>query len=174
MMNPGITERTFEFCYTAEFCHLHQGLLASHPHLPSQRQERDLGDDVDLRIHQGGFTHSIFFQHKVEVFGQHRIWNNTQFYDAHGGAYYRFGVDRNQHSTLLTLAQQAGNAFYCAPLFHTRSGTRPRGCRYCIGILPLGTLFHRKSLRFCRAANVVTASVAREPPLQPPTPSPYF
>lgn len=49
-MGPGFSERTFEFCFNAEFCQLFGGLLASHPHIPSQREEKDLGYDVEFVI----------------------------------------------------------------------------------------------------------------------------
>lgn len=120
-MQPGISERTFEFCYNAEFCQRHGALLASHPHLPSQSAEKDLGYDVEFQIERRGFRRSIFLQHKVAHFAQHRVGRNAPFYDAHGGPYYRFWVDNDQHNTLIELAQTRGNAFYCAPRFHTRT-----------------------------------------------------
>jgi hypothetical protein len=43
LMGPGSNERTFEFCYNAEYCHINAALLATHPHIPSQNAEKDLG-----------------------------------------------------------------------------------------------------------------------------------
>ena len=71
-MKPGISERTFEFCYNAEFCQRHRALLASHPYLPSQNAEKDLGYDVEFEIRTRRFTRSIFLQHKVAHFAEHR------------------------------------------------------------------------------------------------------
>jgi hypothetical protein len=96
------------------------GLLASHPHIPSQREEKDLGYDVEFRIQHGQFTTSIFFQHKVSSFAEVKAGRNAKFYDAHGGPYFRFVVDNDQHNTLCELSRNRGNAYYCAPRFHLR------------------------------------------------------
>ena len=64
-MKPGFSERTFEFCYNAEYCQLNAALLATHPHIPSQRAEKDLGYDVEFKIIDGKFTRFLFLQHKV-------------------------------------------------------------------------------------------------------------
>lgn len=119
-MNPGFSERTFEFCFNAEFCQTFGGLLASHPHIPSQREEKDLGYDVEIKIQQSQFTTSIFIQHKVSAFAEVRAGRNAKFYDAHGGPYFRFVVDNHQHNTLCELSRNKGNAYYCAPRFHLR------------------------------------------------------
>jgi len=94
------------------------GLLASHPHIPSQQMEKDLGYDVEFRIRQGQYTGSIFIQHKVSSFAERRAGRNARFFNTHGGPYYRFGVDNEQHNTLCELSRTKGNAFYCAPSFH--------------------------------------------------------
>lgn len=117
----GLSERTFEFCFNAEFCQKHRALLASHPHIPSQRQERDLGYDVEFEIRTHLFTRSLFLQHKVTYYAEKRSGNNARFFNAHGGAYYRFPVEKDQHNTLVRLSRRKGNAFYCAPRFYTRS-----------------------------------------------------
>lgn len=119
-MRPGISERTFEFCYNAEFCRRHHALLATHPHLPTQNAERDLGYDVEFEIQHRNFTRSIFIQHKVAHYAAARAGRNASFYNAHGGPYFRFSVDNDQHNTLVDLARSHGNAYYCAPRFHTR------------------------------------------------------
>ena len=119
-MGPGFSERTFEFCYNAEYCQINAALLATHPHIPSQRQEKDLGYDVEFRIRQGAFTKSVFFQHKVSYHAEARAGRNAKFYDAHGGPYFRFSVDNEQHNTLCELSRTKGNAFYCAPRFNLR------------------------------------------------------
>ena len=119
-MNPGFSERTFEFCYNAEFCQQHHALLVTHPHIPSQNQERDLGYDVEFRIMQGHFMRSLFLQHKVAFHAENRMWNNETFYDAHSGPYFRFALDNDQHNTLFRLARRRGNAYYCSPCFHAR------------------------------------------------------
>lgn len=104
-MNPGFSERTFEFCFNAEFCQSFGGLLASHPNIPSQREEKDLGYDVEFRIQQSQFTTSIFIQHKVSSFAEVKAGRNAKFYDAHGGPYFRFSVDNDQHNTLCELSR---------------------------------------------------------------------
>ncbi|MBS0546791.1 MAG: adenylosuccinate lyase [Proteobacteria bacterium] len=119
-MRPAFSERTFEFCFNAEFCRKFSGRLASHPQIPSQKMEKDLGYDVEFEIQAGRFTGSIFFQHKVASFAEHRVGTNAHFFDAHGGSYYRFGVDNPQHNVLQDLSLTKGNAFYCAPAFHKR------------------------------------------------------
>ena len=111
-------ERTFEFCYNMEYCIANAGILASYPHIPTQRAEKDLGYDVEMKINQGGFTRSLFLQHKVSAFAEFRAGRNGKFYDAHLGPYFRFPVDNEQHNTLLELSRTKGNAFYCAPRFH--------------------------------------------------------
>ena len=117
-MNPGFSERTFEFCFNAEFCHRFRGLLASHPHIPSQRMEKDLGYDVEFEIQTGQFTTSIFLQHKVSCYAQSKAGRNARFFDTHGGPYFRFSVDNDQHNTLCELSRTKGNAYYCAPRFY--------------------------------------------------------
>ena len=39
-------------------------------------------------------------------------------YDTHGGPYFRFPVDNEQHNVLCQLSKTKGNAFYCSPRFH--------------------------------------------------------
>lgn len=120
-MNPGFSERTFEFCFNSEFCSQFGGLLASHPHLPSQNLEKDLGYDVEFEIQQSQFTHSIFIQHKVACYAEVRSGKNGKYYDYHKGPYFRFGVDNHQHNVLHELSASKGNAYYCAPLFYQRN-----------------------------------------------------
>jgi hypothetical protein len=120
-MTPGFSERTFEFCFNAEYCRINAALLATHPHIPSQQLEKDLGYDVEFKIRQGHYTKSLFLQHKVASFGAVRAGRNRKFFDAHMAPYFRFAVDNDQHNTLCKLSQTKGNAFYCAPVFHERS-----------------------------------------------------
>lgn len=120
-MTPGFSERTFEFCFNAEYCRANAALLASHPHIPSQQMEKDLGYDIEFKIKQGHYTKSLFLQHKVASFATVRSGRNRKFFDAHMSPYYRFPVDNDQHNTLCRLSQSKGNAFYCAPIFHERS-----------------------------------------------------
>lgn len=117
-MSPGFSERTFEFCFNAEYCQVNAALLATHPHIPSQRAEKDLGYDVEFRINHGHFTRSLFLQHKVSSFAEVRAGRNALFYAAHGRPYFRFPVDNEQHNVLCELSRTKGNAFYCAPRFH--------------------------------------------------------
>lgn len=119
-MNPGFSERTFEFCFNAEFCQIFSGLLASHPHIPSQRLEKDLGYDVEFELATGGFSASVFIQHKTAHFAETRAGRNGAFFGHQGGRYFRFTVDNDQHNTLRELSLTKGNAFYCAPRFHLR------------------------------------------------------
>lgn len=120
-MTPGFSERTFEFCFNAEYCKANAALLATHPHIPSQQMEKDLGYDVEFKIRHGHYTKSIFLQHKVASFGAVRAGRNRKFFDAHMAPYFRFSVDNDQHNTLCQLSQTKGNAFYCAPMFHERA-----------------------------------------------------
>lgn len=116
-MHAGFSERTFEFCFNAEFCQLNKALLATHPHIPTQNAEKDLGYDVEFKIKQGGYVNSLFLQHKVASHASARAGRNAKFYDHHGGPYYRFPVDNEQHATLCDLSASKGDAFYCAPCF---------------------------------------------------------
>jgi len=117
-MNPGFSERTFEFCFNSEYCQLNAAILATHPHIPSQRMERDLGYDVEFRLTEGDYSRFLFLQHKVAYYAETRSGRNAHFYERHAGPYFRFHVDNDQHNTLRTLAATRGNAFYCAPRFH--------------------------------------------------------
>ena len=120
LVGPGFSERTFEFCYNAEFCQIHAAVLATHPHIPSQNAEKDLGYDVEFKINEGNYTKSLFLQHKVSSYAAVRAGRNAQFYAAQGGPYFRFAVDNHQHNVLCELSRTKGNAFYCAPRFHLR------------------------------------------------------
>lgn len=117
-MSPGFSERTFEFCFNAEYCQINSGILATHPHIPSQNQEKDLGYDVEFLIRTREFTTSVFFQHKVPYFAEQRAGRNARFFDAHGGPYFRFGVDRDQHNLLYDLSIARGNTYYCSPCYN--------------------------------------------------------
>lgn len=117
-MGPGFSERTFEFCYNAEYCQRNAALLATHPHLPSQSAEKHLGYDVEFRIMHGTFTRSLFLQHKVASFAEARAGRNAKFWAAHNQPYFRFPIDNDQHNVLCELSRTKGNAFYCAPRFH--------------------------------------------------------
>ena len=116
-MHAGFSERTFEFCFNAEFCNLNAALLATHPHIPTQNAEKDLGYDVEFEINKGGYVKSLFLQHKVASHAASRAGRNAQFFNHHGGEYYRFPVDNDQHDTLCNLSATKGDAFYCAPCF---------------------------------------------------------
>ena len=119
-MYPGFSERTFEFCFNAEYCRLNAALLASHPHIPSQQLEKDLGYDVEFKLKSGTHTRSLFLQHKVASYAEAKAGRNGKFFDAHGGPYYRFPVDNDQHNVLCALSASKGNTFYCSPRFHRR------------------------------------------------------
>lgn len=117
-MHAGFSERTFEFCFNAEFCQVNAALLATHPHIPSQNAEKDLGYDVEFEIMKGGFVKSLFLQHKVAAYASARAGRNAKFFDHHKGPYHRFPVDNDQHNTLCDLSATKGDAFYCAPCFY--------------------------------------------------------
>jgi len=119
-MKPGIHERIYEFCFNTEFCQRFSALLATYPLIPSQRIEHDLGYDVEFKIKEENYTTSVFLQHKVPHFVQHRKGRNARFYDSHDGAYYRFSLSNDQHNVLRKLAQKHAGVYYCAPLFYTR------------------------------------------------------
>lgn len=120
-MIPGFSERTFEFCYNAEYCQNSAGLLATHPHIPSQRQEKALGYDVKFEFTKGHYMRSLYLQHKVSFYAEVRAGRNADFYAAHNGPYFRFSVDNDQHNVLYDLSMSKGNVFYCAPRFYRRS-----------------------------------------------------
>lgn len=117
-MNPGFSERTFEFCFNSEYCQLNSALLATHPHIPSLRAEKDLGYDVEFKINNGNYTRSLFLQHKVSSFADVRAGRNATFFATHSGPYFRFCIDNEQHNVLCELSRTEGNTFYCAPKFH--------------------------------------------------------
>ena len=118
MSNRGFSERTYEFCFNAEFCERHNGLLAALPILPSQRQEKYLGYDVSFKIENGNYCYSLFLQHKIPSYASNRVFNNRSFYDTHNGPYFRFKVDKEQHNRMIEQGS-IGNIFYCGPLFYT-------------------------------------------------------
>jgi hypothetical protein len=118
-MQPGIHERIYEFCFNTAFCQCFNALLATHPSIPSQRMERDLGYDVEFKIRQEGYSTSIFLQYKVVHYVDRRMKTNARFYDAHHGAYYRFPIKLEQYKTLRRLAQHHADVYYCAPMFYT-------------------------------------------------------
>ena len=120
-MHAGFSERTFEFCFNAEFCQLNAALLATHPHIPTQNAEKDLGYDVEFEINKGGYVKSLFLQHKVASHASSRAGRNTKFFDHHAGEYYRFPIDNGQHDTLCELSATKGDAFYCSPCFRGNS-----------------------------------------------------
>jgi hypothetical protein len=99
-MTPGFRERTFEFCFNAEYCQINSGVLATHPHIPSQNQEKELGYDVKILIRTEEFTTSVFFQHQVPYRTEQRVGRNVPFFDAHSGLHFGFGADRDQHNLL--------------------------------------------------------------------------
>lgn len=117
-MYSAFSERTFEFCYNAEYCRLNAGILATHPSIPSQNEEKDLGYDVEFQLLQLGHVRSLFLQHKIVHFAGSRAGRNARFFNAHGGPYYRFPVDTHQHNVLHDLSANQGDAFYCAPAFN--------------------------------------------------------
>lgn len=118
-MHAGFSERTFEFCFNAEFCLLNAAILATHPHIPTQNAEKDLGYDVEMKIKSGGYVKSLFLQHKVASHAHARAGRNAKFFDHHCGEYYRFPVDNDQHNILCDLSQTKGNVFYCSPCFRS-------------------------------------------------------
>lgn len=120
-MGPQFSERTFEFCYNAEFCHRYNGFLAAYPNIPSQRAERALGYDVEFKIRAGRFRKSVFLQHKVSHYADTKSGRNARFYNRHSGPYFRFPIDTEQHNVLHQLSQATGSAFYCSPIFFRRT-----------------------------------------------------
>jgi len=92
-------------------------LLGTHPHIPTQNAEKDLGYDVEFEIKKGGFVKSLFLQHKVAAYASTKAGRNAKFFDHQAGPYYRFPIDNDQHNTLCHLNKTKGDAFYCAPIF---------------------------------------------------------
>ncbi|GLS80590.1 adenylosuccinate lyase [Paracoccus marinus] len=120
-MTPGFSERAFEFCYNHTYVQRNAAIIATYPHIPSQRQEKTLGYDVEFRITQGNFSYMIFIQHKVSHYAERRAGKNAAFYNRYNAPYYRFRVDNDQHQRLQELSRARGNTFYCAPLFYSRN-----------------------------------------------------
>lgn len=112
----GFSERAFEFAFNAELCQKNKSMLVTCPNLPSQREEKKLGYDVQFMFEKPTYCYSLFLQHKVSSYAQRRQHNNIDYYDAHNGAYFKFKVDTEQHNTLIQRSG-GGNFYYCAPLF---------------------------------------------------------
>ncbi|MEE3361073.1 MAG: adenylosuccinate lyase [Pseudomonadota bacterium] len=98
----------------------HAAILATYPNIPSQRQERYLGYDIEFKLTQSSYSVSVFIQHKVAHFAEVRSGSNARFFNTHNEPYFRFPVDNDQHTILQKLSSARGNTFYCAPLFHSR------------------------------------------------------
>lgn len=120
-MGPGFSERAFEFCFNHDYMQRNSAILATYPNIPSQRQERYLGYDIEFRLTPGSYSFSIFIQHKVSSFAGSRAGRNADFYNEYNAPYYRFPVDNEQHTRLRALGAARGNTYYCAPKFHARS-----------------------------------------------------
>ncbi|WP_170553302.1 adenylosuccinate lyase [Ruegeria atlantica] len=119
-MNPGFSERAFEFCYNHNYVEKNRALLATYPHIPSQRQEEVLGYDVEFRLTHQSYSASVFIQHKVSHFATCRSGRNARFYNCYHNPYFRFSVDTEQHNLLCELSKTRGNTYYCAPKFASR------------------------------------------------------
>jgi hypothetical protein len=61
---------------------LNAALLATHPNIPTQRMEKELGYDVEFKIKNGNYTRSLFLQHKVSSLAQKKAGSNSKFYCA--------------------------------------------------------------------------------------------
>lgn len=114
-------EREFEFCFNAEFVRKNSNALVGTPIIPSQRMENVLGYDVQFRLQNGQFTRSLFLQHKVTSYAEHRSGKNASIYNCYNGPYFRFRIERldktRQHNLLVELAEKGEDVFYCAPIF---------------------------------------------------------
>lgn len=118
-MKADFSERTFEFCFNAEFCNKYSSIIAGHPMLPTLQEEKSLGYDVKFNIAAGTIVNSIFLQHKVPSYAARRQHNNQSSYDAHKGPYYRFPVNNDQHNLLVNARMRFESFYYCAPLFNS-------------------------------------------------------
>jgi hypothetical protein len=119
-MGPGFSERAFEFCFNHDYMQRNAAVLATFPNIPSQRQERYLGYDIEFRLASRTYSFSVFIQHKVSSYAGSRAGKNADFYNEYNAPYYRFPVDNEQHTRLQVLSAGRGNTYYCAPKFHTR------------------------------------------------------
>tara|TARA_R100001369_G_scaffold91410_1_gene132649 strand:- start:315 stop:1049 length:735 start_codon:yes stop_codon:yes gene_type:complete len=119
-VGPGFSERAFEFCFNHDYMQRNAAFLATYPNIPSQRQEKYLGYDVEFRLSLRTYSFSVFIQHKVSSYGGSRAGKNADFYNEYNAPYYRFPVDNEQHTRLQALSAGRGNTYYCAPKFHTR------------------------------------------------------
>lgn len=115
------TEREFEFCFNFEFVRGYPSALIGTPIIPSQRMEGILGYDVEFRLNNGQYSRSLFLQHKVSYYAEHRSGRNVNIWNCYSGPYYRFSIERldrsRQHNLLFELANKGEDVFYCAPLF---------------------------------------------------------
>lgn len=88
------------------------------PNLPTQREEKELGYDVEIT----GAVRSIFFQFKIP---EKKTTANSKYWNEMGGPYYEFHIwpdsTSPQHNNLLNLAASnpRNKVYYCSPRFHT-------------------------------------------------------
>lgn len=120
-MSDRFSEREFEFCFNTEFLRKHNSAILGIPRIPSQRLENILGYDVHYRLQSGGYTRSLFLQHKVSTCACNRRGKNFNVWNCYQGPYYRFHIEKitktQQHNILVELAANGEDVYYCAPLF---------------------------------------------------------
>ena len=116
-----ISEREFEFCFNSEFLRKHDSAILGMPRIPSQRLENILGYDVRYRLQSGGYTRSLFLQHKITTYACNRKGKNLDVWDCYQGPYFRFHIEKitktQQHNILVELAATGEEVCYCAPIF---------------------------------------------------------
>jgi len=122
-LQPGFSERVFEFAFNAEYADRHRAVLAAAPSIPTQNDEKALGYDVLFQVAaKGGAVHAVALQHKVARYVDRRVNTNRHFWNAIGGPYFRFSLDTDQYNLIqaISASKPAGAEFhFCAPLFVT-------------------------------------------------------
>lgn len=125
VLQPGFSERVFEFSFNAEYAHRNRAVLAGAPSIPTQNEEKSLGYDVMFELNAGGgAVHAVALQHKVSRFVDQKGPSNGDFWTAAGGAYFAFRLDTDQYNLIQLISAQGmpGVEFqFCAPLFATRA-----------------------------------------------------
>lgn len=120
-MSASFNEREFELIFNFEFMRRNASALIGTPIIPSQRMEGVLGYDVEFLLRNGHFTKSLFLQHKVSGYVEHKGGTNSSIWNCYNGPYYRFPVGRlektRQHNLLVELAEKGEDVYYCAPVF---------------------------------------------------------
>lgn len=124
VLNPGFSERVFEFSFNAEYADRNRAVLAGAPDIPTQNKEKFLGYDVAFEVkRRGGAVHTIALQHKVSRLVDGVGPTNGHFRQAMKGPYFAFRLDKDQYNLIETVASAGMKGIechFCAPVFVSR------------------------------------------------------